>query len=203
MITTTNLSKIFKNTPYDILEEFVLPLQQTAARYDIDNSKRLAAFISQVGHESGGFKRIVENLNYSAERLMVVFPRYFKNRNPLDYHKQPEKIANLVYSNRMGNGDPSSGDGWKYRGRGLIQLTGKNNYQKYSASIKRSVDDTIKYLETTAGACMSAGWYWDINDLNKWADLEDIRTITFRINGGQIGIIERIELYLLAKKYLV
>lgn len=203
MINLTALSKIFPDTPYEILSEFIVPLEQAMNRYEINNHKRRSAFISQVGHESGGFKRVIENLNYSAERLKVVFPKYFKNKNPQDYHKKPEKIANLVYANRMGNGDITSGDGWKYRGRGLIQLTGKNNYQQLASSLNVSIDEAIQYLETNEGAAMSAGWYWYKNDLNKWADLEDIRTITFRINGGLNGIEDRIELYLLAKKYLV
>ena len=134
-----------------------------------------------------------ENLNYSAEALDRVFPKYFKNagRDAEDYHRQPEKIANVVYASRMGNGDTDSGDGWKFCGRGLIQLTGRENYTWFAASLDMDVDDVPAYLETYEGAVQSACFFWESNDLNKWADDGDILTLTKRINGGTIGLEDR------------
>jgi putative chitinase len=156
----------------------------------------VAAFIAQCTHESGGFKRLKENLNYKAESLVRVFPKYFPS---LDLAKQyahdQEKIANRVYGSRMGNGDESSGDGFRYCGRGLIQLTGKNNYTKFSESIGITVEEVPSLLETFEGAVKSACWFWKTNNLNQYADAGDILTMTKRINGGTIGLEDRIKHY--------
>ena len=164
--------------------------------YEINTPHRVAAFIAQCAHESGGFKFLKENLNYKAASLRRVFGKYF----PTDelakaYEKRPQMIANRVYANRMGNGPEESGDGWKYCGRGLIQLTGKNNYTFFAASLDMDVEDVPEYLETFEGAVQSACFFWEQNNLNQWADKGDILTLTKKINGGTIGLDDRIKHY--------
>jgi putative chitinase len=156
----------------------------------------MAAFIAQCAHESGGFRFLKENLNYKAESLVRVFPKYFPDINLAKaYEKKPEKIANRVYANRMGNGNEASGDGWRYCGRGLIQLTGKDNYSWFAGSIQVSVEEAAEYLQTFEGAAQSACWFWETNNLNKEADAGDIKTMTRKINGGFIGLEDRIKHY--------
>jgi putative chitinase len=156
------------------------------------NPKRAAAFVAQTAHESGGFNFVKENLNYSAKGLMGTFKKYFPTEAlAKQYERQPEKIANRVYANRMGNGDETSGDGYKFCGRGLIQLTGRNNYTKFAQDLGISLDETVAYLETPEGAVSSAGWFWDNNNLNQWCDKDDFITLTKRINGGTIGLEDR------------
>jgi putative chitinase len=156
----------------------------------------MAAFIAQCAHESGGFKFLKENLNYKAESLMKTFPKYFHTRELADqYAKKPEKIANRVYGNRMGNGDEASGDGFRYCGRGLIQLTGKDNYSWFAASLEITVEEAAAYLETFEGAAQSACWFWETNNLNVEADAGDIKKMTRKINGGYIGLEDRIKHY--------
>jgi putative chitinase len=152
-------------------------------------------FLAQVGHESAGLTATKENLNYKAEQLSRVFPKYFRDHDPHDYARQPEKIANLVYSNRMGNGDEDSGDGYKYRGRGLIQLTGHDNYKHFADSMGMDLDEAVSYLEGPEGAAMSAAWFWNSRKLNAVADQGDVVHATKLINGGTIGLQERTELY--------
>jgi putative chitinase len=178
---------------HDKLTEWHEAISKICPEYEINTKERLAAFIAQCAHESGNFKWLKENLNYSAEALDRVFPKYFKNagRDAEDYHRQPEKIANVVYASRMGNGDTDSGDGWKFCGRGLIQLTGRENYTWFAASLDMDVEDVPEYLETFEGAVQSACFFWEQNDLNKWADEGDILTLTKRINGGTIGLEDR------------
>lgn len=160
--------------------------------YDINTPERVAAFIAQCAHESGGFKFLKENLNYKAASLRSVFPKYFPTDElAKNYEKRPEKIANRVYANRMGNGDEASGDGFRYCGRGLIQLTGKNNYTFFAGSLEIPLEECSEYLETFEGAVQSACFFWDQNGLNKWADAKDILTLTKRINGGTIGLEDR------------
>jgi putative chitinase len=171
-------------------------LSSVLPKYEIDSPQRVAAFMAQCTHESGGFRRLKENLNYKAESLVKVFPKYFPS---LDLAKQyahdQEKIANRVYGGRMGNGDESSGDGSRYRGRGLIQLTGKNNYTKFAESIGMEVEMVPALLESFEGAVESACWFWKTNNLNQYADAGDILTMTKRINGGTIGLEDRIKHY--------
>jgi putative chitinase len=164
--------------------------------YNIDTPERVAAFLAQCAHESGGFKFLKENLNYKAASLRKIFPKYFPTDElAQQYEKKPEKIANRIYGNRMGNGDEASGDGFRYCGRGLIQLTGKENYSWFAASLEIPVEEASEYLETFEGAVQSACWFWETNNLNQWADKGDILTLTKRINGGTIGLEDRIKHY--------
>ena len=164
--------------------------------YDINTPQRVAAFIAQCAHESGGFKFLKENLNYRAESLCRVWPKYFPNLEiAKQYAQKQEKIANRAYANRMGNGPEESGDGWKFCGRGLIQLTGRNNYQAFADSIETDIEDIPAYLATFEGAVQSACWFWESNNLNKWADQGDILTLTKKINGGTLGLEDRIKHY--------
>lgn len=159
-------------------------------KYKINTPVRMAHFLSQCAHESSGFKALSENLNYSASGLMSVFRKYFDAESAKQYARQPERIANKVYANRMGNGDEESGDGWRYRGRGVIQLTGKNNYKAFAGHIKSDVvanPDTVskKY------ALDSAAWWWSSNRMNAVADRGDVVAVTKRVNGGTNGLSDR------------
>lgn len=194
-LTKDQFTRIFPNArDVDIL----LPaMKKMFKKYDINTPQREASFLAQCGHESGGFSVRTENLNYSAESLDRVFGKYFVRggRNAKEYARQPEKIANVVYANRMGNGDTASGDGWNYRGRGYIQLTGFNNYSAFAKYVGKSMKDTIKYLDTVEGALESALWFWNTNGLNTFADNEDIKGQTKRINGGFNGLQDREDHY--------
>ena len=177
-------------------DHWIEAFDQLLPDYEINTPKRVAAFIAQCAHESGGFKFLKENLNYKAESLMKTFPKYFSDRDTANaYAKQPVKIANRVYANRMGNGDEASGDGYKYCGRGLIQLTGKTNYDWFAASLEISATEASEYLETFEGAAQSACWFWESNNLNVEADAGDIKKMTKKINGGYIGLDDRIKHY--------
>ena len=167
-------------------------LEQALPDYDINTPHRVAAFIAQCAHESGGFRALKENLNYRAVTLRKVFPKYFPNDEIANqYAGKPEMIASRVYGGRMGNGPEETGDGYKYCGRGLIQLTGKQNYQNFADSIETAVEDVPEYLQTFEGAVQSACWFWEANNLNQFADNGDILTMTKRINGGTIGLEDR------------
>ncbi len=164
--------------------------------YEINTTNRVAAFLAQTAHESGGYKALKENLNYRAVTLRKVFPKYFPTDELANaYAQKPEMIANRVYGNRMGNGDEASGDGFRYCGRGLIQLTGKQNYQNFADSIETPVEELPEFLATFEGAIQSACWFWETNNLNQWADSSDMLTLTKRINGGTIGLEDRIKHY--------
>jgi putative chitinase len=172
-------------------------LNQILPEYDINTPERVAAFVAQCAHESGGFKFLKENLNYRATSLRKVFPKYFgDDAIANEYASKPNKqeaIANRIYANRMGNGDEASGDGFRFCGRGLIQLTGKNNYTLFAASIDTPLEETAEYLQTFEGAVQSACWFWDQNNLNVQADAKDIKLMTRKINGGYIGLDDRIK----------
>jgi putative chitinase len=170
-------------------------IQATCDKFEINTPERQAGFIAQCAHESGMFKAVKENLNYSDKALLGVFPKYFNADNVASYARQPEKIANRVYGNRMGNGDEASGDGFRYCGRGLIQLTGKDNYKRFSDSVGVDFVASPELVETPQYAVLSAGWFWSANGLNKLADAKDIVGMTKRINGGTIGLDHRTELY--------
>lgn len=180
---------------------FAEPLQAACTRYKIDSHLRQAHFLAQVTHESGGFKRLAENLNYSAEGLVHTWPTRFRTRDearPLE--RQPEKIANRVYANRLGNGDEASGDGWRFRGRGLLQLTGRKNYGAASRMIfdDERLLEHPELVELPETAAATACWFWDMRGLNEVADDDDLEEITRRINGAAIGIEDRrkwLELY--------
>jgi putative chitinase len=178
-------------------------LTQILPDYGIDTPERIAAFLAQCAHESGDFQAIRENLNYKAASLQKTFPKYFPTAEIAEqYAKQPEKIANKVYANRMGNGPEESGDGWRYCGRGLIQITGHDNYQQFADSIECDIDQLPDYLQTFEGAVQSACWFWETNDLNQLADAGDIKTMTKKINGGYLGLEDRIEKYEQIKEIL-
>jgi putative chitinase len=167
--------------------------------YEINTPQRVAAFVAQCAHESGNFRVLKENLNYKAPSLRKIFPKYFPNDQLAAQYaglsNKQEAIANRIYASRMGNGDEASGDGFRYCGRGLIQLTGKENYSWFAASLEMAVEDVPEYLSTFEGALQSACWFWETNNLNQWADKGDILTLTKRINGGTIGLEDRIKHY--------
>lgn len=192
--TKQQLSQIIPGNPY--LENWYHALNEILPEYEINTPQRVASFLAQCAHESGSFKFLKENLNYKAESLLRVFPKYFKTLDEAKaYANKPEMIANKIYGNRMGNGDEASGDGFRYCGRGLIQLTGKENYSWFAASLDIPVEECAEYLQTFEGAVQSACWFWETNNLNQWADKGDILTMTKRINGGTIGLEDRIKHY--------
>jgi len=192
-VTIDLLTKICPKTKSTVLLKYVEPLNLIGEHFGLfENPKRMAAFLAQVAHESGAFNFTKEGLNYSAAALVKIFKKYFPTaESTQDYANNAEKIANKVYANRMGNGPEESGDGYKFCGRGLIQLTGRANYTRLAKAINKTLDETVEYLETPAGAVTSAGWFWDVNKLNVYADKEDFIGLTKRINGGIIGLIER------------
>lgn len=164
--------------------------------YKIDTLPRIAAFIAQCSHESADFKFIRENLNYRWSSLMRVFPKYFPTEElARRYANNPQAIASRVYADRMGNGPESSGEGWLYRGRGIIQITGKNNYLKIAEAFGLTLEEVPDFLETYDGAVLSACWFWDTNGLNRLADVSDITGMTRRLNGGTNGLADRIARY--------
>lgn len=173
-------------------------LNQLLPQYYINTPLRVAAFVAQCAHESANFTTLKENLNYRADTLTRLWPRLFPVDVAKDYASRPNKqqaIANRAYANRMGNGDEASGDGYKFSGRGLIQLTGRNNYTYFASSIEITVEEAVDYLMTVEGAVHSACWFWDSNNLNLWADKGDILTLTKRINGGTTGLNDRVKHY--------
>ena len=189
ILTLDQLRQMVKNPHIQHWHEV---LEQLLPDYDINTPLRVAHFIAQCAHESGNFVFIKENLNYRAASLMTTFKRYFPTMElAQQYEKRPEKIANRVYANRMGNGDEASGDGWRYCGRGLIQLTGRDNYTFFAGSLGISVEEASEYLGTFEGAAQSACWYWEQNNLNRFADANDVRGLTRAINGGYIGLEDR------------
>ena len=193
--TKNQLQEMIGKNPY--LENWHHALDEILPVYDINTPERVAAFIAQCAHESGNFRFLKENLNYKAASLRKVFPKYFPDDAiAAQYANHPNKqeaIASRIYANRMGNSDEASGDGFKYLGRGLIQLTGKNNYTLFAAAIDTPLEEIPEYLQTFEGAVQSACWFWEQNNLNQWADKKDILTLTKRINGGTIGLEDRIK----------
>ena len=192
--TKDQLKEMIPKNPY--IDNWYKALSEILPEYEINTPQRVAAFLAQCAHESGGFIFLKENLNYKAASLRKVFPKYFPDdATAAAYANKPEMIANRVYANRMGNGDEASGDGWRFCGRGLIQLTGKNNYTFFAASLDIPLQEASEYLETFEGAVQSACFFWEQNKLNQWADAGDILTLTKRINGGTIGLEDRIKHY--------
>ncbi|MCO7575363.1 MULTISPECIES: glycoside hydrolase family 19 protein [Pseudomonas chlororaphis group] len=184
---------------------FVPALNAAMARFKIDSPVRMAAFIAQVGHESGQLTRMVENLNYSADRLRAVWPNRFDAALAARVARKPEQIANIVYAGRMGN--TLLGDGWKYRGRGLIQLTGANNYRAAGAALGLDLVNHPELVEQPEAAALVAGWFWQSNGLNELADAGRIQDIGSIINTGRVGRVphgaaERKALYDLAVRVL-
>jgi len=192
--TQDKLAQIIPNAAYGV-DVWFNELNELLPVFEINTAPRVAAFIAQTAHESGGYRALSENLNYSGDALCRVWPRHFNEENKEQYHRNPEAIANRAYRNRMGNGDEESGEGWAYRGRGLIQLTGKDNYSRFAAYAEMAVEQAPEYIETPRGAVHSACWFWYSNDLNTFADAGDFTGMTKRINGGTIGLEDRIKHY--------
>lgn len=178
------------------VEEWCEELNKALPKYGITTDKRIAAFISQCAHESQDFRTLSENLNYKEDTLLRVFPRYFGagKRAASEYARNPEKLANYVYmdefrTSKLGNTQP--GDGWRFRGRGLKQLTGRDNYTRFAKDYNMTAEQAAEWLETKEGALASALWFWNTNKLNIVADSGDVRAMTKRINGGDIGLADR------------
>lgn len=194
-------------------ESWLEPIRKTCAEFHIDNEKRVAAFLAQTAHESGGYTQLVENLNYRASVLATCWPNRFAvkgtngkptkdakgvnvpNQKALTLAGKPEQIANSVYCDRMGNGPESSGDGWKYRGRGLKQLTGKDNYERCGKALQVDLVNNPEKLLEPDFAARSAGWFWDSNNCTAFIDRDDFEGLTKRINGGLNGLADRQQRY--------
>ena len=187
-----DLNKLKGHIPDAVIDQ----IPDVMTKFKIDTAIKLAHFLSQCGHESGGFKIVNENLNYGAKGLLSIFPKYFNAETAALYERKPEKIANIVYANRMGNGDKTSGEGWKFKGRGFIQLTGKDNYTAFTKSIGEDCVNNPD-LVATKYALASAAWFFNKNGLHKMADggANDatVTSITKRVNGGTIGLPDRIK----------
>jgi putative chitinase len=188
-----NLDKLRGHVP----DKVIADIPTIMDKFQVNTPLRLAHFLAQCGHESGNFKLTQENLNYSAKRLLDLFKKYFPNEVKAKlYERKPEKIANLIYGGRMGNGVESTGEGWKFRGRGYIQLTGKDNYTAFGKAISEDIC-TNPDLVATQHALASAAWFWSKNGLNAIADQgatdEVVTKITKRVNGGTIGLADRIK----------
>jgi putative chitinase len=188
-----NLSKLKSHIPDAVISQ----MPEVIEKFQINTPLRMAHFLAQCGHESGGFKLVKENLNYSSKGLLNIFKKYFPTEQKAKlYERNPEKIANLVYGNRMGNGDETSGDGFRFSGRGYIQLTGKNNYTAFDKIVEENILEQPG-LVATKYPLLSAGWFWSTNKLNLLADKgatdADVTAITRRVNGGTIGLPDRIK----------
>jgi len=192
LVSSFKLDKLKGHIP----DSVIAAIPDTAAKFNITNVLRLAHFLAQAGHESGQFKATSENLNYSSKGLLGIFPRYFTPALAESYARQPQKIANRVYGGRMGNGVEATGDGFKFRGRGYIQLTGKDNYTQFDKTVP---EDILANPDLVSGkyALMSAAWFFDKNKLwaicDKGADQATVTAVTKRVNGGTIGLPDRIK----------
>ncbi len=200
-ITAAHVRALFPKYKYP--EDLADALTESFDKYEINTVNRAAGFLAQCGHESAGFTILQENLNYSADGLNKIFKKYFPTvAAATPYARNPEKIANKVYGGRMGNGPESSGDGYKFRGRGAIQLTGRDNYTQFAKAVGLTLDEAVADLETLDGAIESACWFWKKNGLNGICDKDDIVLMTKRINGGTIGLDDRKKHYNHAKEVL-
>jgi len=189
ILSLNQLKQLVKN-PY--IDHWYQALEQLLPDYEINTPLRVAHFVAQCAHESGNFVFVRENLNYKAASLQKIFGKYFPTAElAAQYANRPEMIANRIYASRMGNGNEASGDGWRYHGRGLIQLTGQDNYTFFAGSLDITVQDAADYMETFEGAAQSACWFWEQNNLNRFADANDVRGLTRAINGGYIGLEDR------------
>ncbi len=201
-LTETTLAQILE-IPHLRAAQWIEVINKTLTQFQITTSLRQAAFLAQIGVESDCLTALEENLNYSSKKLMQVFPNHFPNMVLANlYAHHPQKIANCVYANRLGNRDETSGEGWRYRGRGLIQLTGRSHYQKLSQRFQQDFLSNPDQLMTPQWAAQSAGWFWEICQGNDWADREEIGMISRRINGGTHGLQKRETLYYRAKVLL-
>lgn len=208
MITADQLKQLFPTNKN--LDSLAVILNDLLPKYGITTTNRIAGFLAQCGHESLGFTRLRENLNYSSQGLLKVFPKYFNKAQADLYQRQPEKIANRVYANRMGNGSELTSDGWKFRGAGPLQLTGKNNFTAFGNSIGKTTDEVAAYVATLQGGVESACWFWKANNINAQCDQDDIDGMSDLINKGRetavygdtIGFEDRARLYKLAKQII-
>lgn len=196
-LTLSQLSQAVGCT-LNVAARWLDPINQTLAQFGIDTPNEVASFLAQIGHESGSLKRVIENLNYSASGLAATWPSRYRdratgnpNRKALSLHRKPIAIANDAYANRMGNGDVASGDGYKYRGRGLIQITGKNNYTKCGEFLGVDLVGNPDLLGLAQYAALSAGWFWHVNDLDQLDDDLSVLAETKKINGGTNGLADR------------
>ena len=196
VFTKEQLATLLNNNPET--EEWFEAMAEILPKYDITTVERVAGFVAQCAHESNNFRSLEENLNYSEDALNSVFGRYFGpgKRDASEYARNPEKIANYVYMDEyrsargaLGNTEP--GDGWRFRGRGLKQLTGRNNYAAFGETVGMSAEEAVEYVKTKPGALESACWFWDKANCNKFADEKDIVGMSKRINGGTIGLEDR------------
>lgn len=214
-VSRRHLYDLFKTTPASVLDAYVDPLNDVLTRYQIDSVRRVAMFLAQTGHESGGYRstKITENLNYRVSALTSMFGSRISAADAARYGRDDAKgqkadqeaIANIIYGGEWGRknlGNTQPGDGWKFRGRGLIQLTGRSNYQSFADAMKMSLDAAIAFVETPKGACESAARFWKVNDINRMADVGDVVGSTKRINGGTTGLADREELYTEALRVL-
>ena len=187
-----DLEKLKGHVPDTVIAQ----IPDVQAKFEINTPLRLAHFLAQTGHESGGFKAVSENLNYGAKGLSTIFKKYFTPESAKEYERKPEKIANIVYANRMGNGPQASGEGYKFRGRGYIQLTGKDNYSAFDKTVEDDILATPD-LVATKYPLLSAAWFFHKNGLHKIADEgatdEVVTKVTKRVNGGTIGLPDRIK----------
>lgn len=202
--TFPRLREIMPEALAEDINKYLAPLNNLLPAFEINTPLRAAHFIAQLAHESGCFHNVRENLNYSAEGLRQVFRKYFPSVELAgEYARKPEKIANRVYANRMGNRDEASGDGWKFRGRGLIQLTGRDNYRRCGDAIGINLEEIPDLVaDNPKVAVQAAGWFWESNNLNQYADLDNIEDITREINGGLNGLKERKDFLEKAKRVL-
>jgi putative chitinase len=172
-------------------EQWYHALVDEMPKYQITTIPRVAMFMAQCGHESGGFTALKENLNYQAHSLTAIWPKRFPASVAEQYAHNQEAIANRAYCDRMGNGSEQSGDGWKFHGRGLIQLTGRSLYEQFAREIGKDLDETVDYCETPDGAVESACFFWEHHNLNSHSDTSDVKMVTKIINGGYLGLDDR------------
>lgn len=190
ILTEEQLRRVFAGGGGRVLE-FLTPLNTALERWEIRTPAQVAAFIAHAAHESAEFFHMRENLNYSAESLLRLWPNRFTPLTAAQHARQPEAIANIVYANRMGNGDSASGDGWRFRGGGIFQLTGREAFRRYSIASCKDADTLLvnpELIESPEYACDSAGWFWADRELNAFADAGDFIGMTKRINGGTNGL---------------
>lgn len=191
LIEAALLALVSKGRSVDDLELWAAAIRKACHKFEINTVRRVAAFIAQMAHESG-LKPISENLNYTAHRLCQVWPRRFRTIAAAQpYARNPEKLANKVYGGRMGNGTEASGDGWKFRGAGPLQLTGRDNWTRFAKAIGMTLEDALTYGRTIEGGVMAAAWFWEANDINRLADTPGVADESKRINGGTNGLADR------------
>jgi putative chitinase len=202
MLTLDTLSALYAPTLAHTCEPFVGPLSAALYKYGIATLNQQCAFLATIGVESARLTTLSENLNYGAAGLHSTWPSHFDPATAAAYARQPERIANRAYANRMGNGDEASGDGWLYRGAGLIQLTGKDNHAAYAAACGKPVTMVGDWLRTPEGAADGAGWFWSTHHLNAISAGGDMAAVTRMVNGGENGLADRVALFSRAKTLL-